>query len=199
MTVLFLILMFATPHFAKNCKQPADFVSHKKTSHAIQFYFEPVFKPNTITNIFIFKEDTPFVFFIESYMNGLGWTGLIYTRSACVIPYAVMVCLRYFLTCFPCVYTSHRMHRVSNVRLKRYKRRRYIALRRRYFWVNVVVVPLFILLLLCGDVHPHPGPVLPNSRRHPGSRLLIVASWNVGLFWNQSAHLFALQQLSHVN
>ena len=35
------------------------------------------------------------------------------------------------------------------------------------------------MVLLCGDVHPHPGPALPFSSRHPGAQLLTVASWNV--------------------
>ena len=36
-----------------------------------------------------------------------------------------------------------------------------------------------MLLLLCGDIHPHPGPVLVGSRRHPNAQILKVASWNV--------------------
>ena len=35
-------------------------------------------------------------------------------------------------------------------------------------------------LLLCGDIHPNPGPVfLPHSRRHPDAQSLIAGSWNV--------------------
>ena len=184
--VLLMILMFATPHLPTNCKQSVNFVPHKKTTHAIfnKFCFELVFKPKTITDAtytFIFKEDTPLIFFTEIYMNGLGSAGLIYTRLACVIPYAVMVCLRYFTSCFPRAYSSCRRHKLNMVRLRHYKRlrRRYLSLRRRLLWVHVVVLPLFILLLLCGDVHPHPGPGLPHSRRHPRFRRLVVASWNV--------------------
>ena len=36
-----------------------------------------------------------------------------------------------------------------------------------------------MLLLISGDVHPHPGPVLPHSRRHPNASALNAASWNV--------------------
>ena len=36
-----------------------------------------------------------------------------------------------------------------------------------------------LLLLLCGDVHPNPGPALAGSRRHPDAHVLNVASWNV--------------------
>ena len=38
---------------------------------------------------------------------------------------------------------------------------------------------LLLLLLMCGDVHPNPGPVLSGSRRHPDAQLLNVASWNI--------------------
>ena len=38
---------------------------------------------------------------------------------------------------------------------------------------------LFILLILCGDVHPNPGPVLQPHRRHPQAKSLVTASWNV--------------------
>ena len=42
-----------------------------------------------------------------------------------------------------------------------------------------LVVPMYLLLLLCGDIHPHPGPILQPSLRHPQAQLLNVASWNV--------------------
>ena len=38
---------------------------------------------------------------------------------------------------------------------------------------------LFLLLILCGDVHPNPGPVLPLHRRHPQAESLVVGAWNV--------------------
>ena len=37
---------------------------------------------------------------------------------------------------------------------------------------------LLMLLLLCGDVHPNPGPLTPH-RRHPKKESLVVGSWNV--------------------
>ena len=38
---------------------------------------------------------------------------------------------------------------------------------------------LFIILILCGDVHPNPGPVLQPHRRHPEAKALVAAAWNV--------------------
>ena len=45
--------------------------------------------------------------------------------------------------------------------------------------MQVVITPVLIFLLLCGDVHPNPGPTLPHSRRHPDSQFINAASWNV--------------------
>ena len=44
---------------------------------------------------------------------------------------------------------------------------------------HVTTIPVLLLLLICGDVHPHPGPALSHSRRHPNAQSLIVGSWNV--------------------
>ena len=38
---------------------------------------------------------------------------------------------------------------------------------------------MFTLLLLCGDVHPNPGPALPPHRRHHNAASLVTAAWNV--------------------
>jgi exonuclease III len=59
------------------------------------------------------------------------------------------------------------------------KLRKHLVLSKRVFIIHMTLAPVFICLLLCGDIHPHPGPVLPPSSRHPGARLLNVASWNV--------------------
>ena len=42
-----------------------------------------------------------------------------------------------------------------------------------------IIVPLFALLIISGDIHPNPGPVFSYSRRHPEAQSLNVASWNV--------------------
>ena len=45
--------------------------------------------------------------------------------------------------------------------------------------VQVVTSPLLLSLLLCGDIHPNPGPVLPRSPRHPNAQLVVAGAWNV--------------------
>ena len=58
---------------------------------------------------------------------------------------------------------------------------RHYYLSRRIFVRNLVFI-FVLLLILCGDVHPNPGPglsFLPHGRRHPDKQLLNTASWNV--------------------
>ena len=49
---------------------------------------------------------------------------------------------------------------------------------RRYIHTRFLVY-LFMFLLLCGDVHPNPGPALRPHRRHPQATSLVTAAWNV--------------------
>ena len=46
--------------------------------------------------------------------------------------------------------------------------------------INTGWLPVLVSLLLCGDIHPNPGPdILPSSRRHRDAQSLIAGSWNV--------------------
>ena len=166
-----------------NFKLVSTFTSgstHKYTS----FQMEPLLKANPITDstfIFIFKENTPLGFFNEKCMYGLGLTGFIYTRSSFFIAYTCMLglkCTSYYLNS---KYLRHqlrcRKHKLA--RGKARKIRQYLHMSKRIITMHISVLPLLLLLLLCGDVHPHPGPVLSRSSRHPGAHLLNVASWNV--------------------
>ena len=143
----------------------------------------PVFpKPGTDSEfIFIFKVDTPQNFFIENYMNGLSRTGFLYTRFASFLAYTCIAWSKYTLLQFnsKSILQSfrHRKHKVSRSFSR--KIRKHLAKTKRTHLVHIWIAPFFIFLLLCGDIHPHPGPVLPYSSRHPGARLLNVASWNV--------------------
>jgi exonuclease III len=42
-----------------------------------------------------------------------------------------------------------------------------------------IVVSFMLLLMLCGDVHPNPGPGLQRSARHPDRQTLMAGTWNV--------------------
>ena len=59
------------------------------------------------------------------------------------------------------------------------KVRKYFARSKLIFQTQVAAVLLILLLLLCGDIHPQPGPVLQGNTRHPDGQLLNVAAWNV--------------------
>ena len=59
------------------------------------------------------------------------------------------------------------------------KIRKYLAMSKQKLWLHILLAPLFSTLLLCGDIHPHPGPVFPGNNRHPDRQVIVVASWNV--------------------
>ena len=63
--------------------------------------------------------------------------------------------------------------------LHRKHRRKLLFLIHFYHFSHRRLFYLYILLLLCGDIHPNPGPVLQPHRRHPSSQSLIVGAWNV--------------------
>ena len=128
--------------------------------------------------IFIFREDTPFLFFIENCMYGMSGSGFIYTRSVALLAYIYIVFVehsryyysrQYFLCQLIC--RKHWLTHKNACKIRQYL----IALKHIYM-MRVSVVPIFLMLLLCGDVHPNPGPVLPRCLRHPGAQLLNVAS-----------------------
>ena len=64
---------------------------------------------------------------------------------------------------------------------KRYSRLRHNLARCKHrLVVQLLIFPVLMSLLLCGDIHPNPGPVFSSpSRRHPDAQSLIVGSWNV--------------------
>ena len=149
------------------------------------------------TFIFIFGEDVPrFSFFGNHRMNGLDWSRLIYTRRGVLenqlgLPGRLFV--RYcLLLAYACAFYLrygqrylyiHLLYQVKRNRCKlphkawRKLRNQLFLTKRTCFVQNITM--LLMLLLLCGDVHPHPGPVLPHNRRHPEAQALNVASWNV--------------------
>ena len=142
-----------------------------------------VFKVDTGTNsdlYFIFKESTPLFFYVEC-MYGMEPIALVYTRSAFATAYTSMVCLKCILYYLKITYFRHilkcRKHRSSRGRHR--KMYRYLSFLKHSLLLHMFTVPLFALLLLCGDIHSNPGPILPGSRRHPSLQLLKAGAWNV--------------------
>ena len=87
----------------------------------------------------------------------------------CILYYRKVCFLRYHLQCKKYVPSPQRARKI----------RKYLAISKHRIWLHITLAPLFSTLLLCGDIHPHPGPVLPGNRRHPDRQLLVVGSWNV--------------------
>ena len=146
---------------------------------------------NSVTDstfIFIFKVHAPVNTMND--MRGMAWSRFLFTRSILLLVYACVAYIEY--SSYRCARRSclgSHSHRLivcltlcaaygrSAKRLRRL--RHYLARYEYMLLVQVAVSPVFLLLLLCGDVHPNPGPILPHSHRHPDAQLFIAGSWNV--------------------
>ena len=88
------------------------------------------------------------------------------------------------------------VHKTTNTATKcrlsikfRRKRQKVKINRLNYFYNNQISAYFLIFLLLCGDVHPNPGPLRPHYR-HPKKESLVVGSWNVRTLLEKSrSHL----------
>ena len=139
-------------------------------------------RPTTVTDatfIFIFKENVPL--FTVDIMYGLGSSGFLLTRFVILIVYAYMTYLEYFSHTLKIkiLHCLAKCGKFSSLHIRKSSLRQYIFMSRRTLLQRTLVVYIFMLLILCGDVHPNPGPRLPGSRRHPFRQMLNVASWNV--------------------
>jgi hypothetical protein len=138
-----------------------------------QFYSE-----TDSTIIFLSMEKH--VLSIPKNMYGLSTLGVLYMRSLSVILYACMICMEYFSYCLEvkllrrCLRSLKDYSSMAIIR----KASQYITMRRHIALLRILVA-LLLLLLLCGDVHPNPGPALSGSIRHPHLQLLTVGAWNV--------------------
>ena len=135
--------------------------------------------PRTVTNsqfIFIFKEDTPFLFFTKDCSKDLGWIQFLCTRLG---SFFICALFKYF----KCRKARRGTSSPFCSKHSRFQTRKYhrLSWRKRQFHKLVNIAFILILLFLCGDVHPNPGPrpCLQRSRRHPEAHYIISASWNV--------------------
>ena len=146
------------------------------------------------TFVFIFKEKPPPFPFSSSfrYVHGLSCQGLFYMRPCFLLTYFCLVCLK----CIAYLVKRKRLMHICKRKLVKIrsrssklgwkarilsarKVRKYFARSKLIFQSQVAAVLLILLLLLCGDIHPQPGPVLQGNTRHPDRQLLNVAAWNV--------------------
>ena len=139
-----------------------------------------VYKPHSITDsqfVFIFRYQIPPSLFIKHDMNGLSRKTLTYSRLGLLCSFLFLTTLRY--TDFRLLkMRSRRYYRLRLATNSKRKFRRNMALYRRLL-VSYLITGLFSSLLLCGDVHPNPGPSLPPHRRHRQTEAVITGSWNV--------------------
>ena len=79
--------------------------------------------------------------------------------------------------------SSHQYAHISTLQihmLNKNKRKlgQSLAQEKHYVYLSSLAFT-FLLLILCGDVHPNPGPVLQPHRRHPQAESLVTGAWNV--------------------
>ena len=145
-----------------------------------------IFICNTITDFqspLVFKIKCPLFIFSQNHvfdMYGLSQSGF-YMRIFHLIIYIFMSCLRcvsyyrearYLRYCLQCKKYALTMRRARKIR-------KYLAISKQRLLMHIFMAPLFCTLLLCGDIHPHPGPVLPGTTRHPDRQAIVVGTWNV--------------------
>ena len=135
-------------------------------------------------------------------MYGLSWNGIIYARSnsihisiaernmyglicvGTIYMRAIFLTMQFCILLFKCSSFCVCRKQLQRIIYRlppnfRRKARRYIAIAKHNLAVHIAAILLSMLLMLCGDIHPHPGPILSRSVRHPEAQSLIVASWNV--------------------
>ena len=130
--------------------------------------------------VFIFK-DEPLIFFCFSERGHVGSLGRFYVRCGLLLAFTYAFCVWYlphYRHIYLLAYQAKRIrYRLSHAAWRRLRKQLFL-MKRVYFAQNINGI-VIILLLLCGDVHPHPGPMFPYSRRHSEAQELNVASWNV--------------------
>ena len=149
-----------------------------KQSHCTRIAIFINLKPTSGTDpdfIFIFIEPTSLSFFQERCVNGLGLTRLMHTKSILTLVYTNVVSLHY-ISCFLHfkIFKLTLGHIGGNAR----KRRKCMAAIEYRLRLSFLVA-LVLLLLICGDVHPNPGPVFSGNSRHPDLQLVVMGAWNV--------------------
>ena len=162
-------------------------VPHTPVSQiSFQFSFSIQRSVTNTQYVFIFVEDTPLLFFTESYlpyrksgMDGLSSMGRIITRFLFLIGYLRILISKWIISYFKIKLIEQGIcHVKPAARSIARKASRNLCAIRRISSMHITV-SFLLLLLLCGDVHPNPGPVLQGSTRHPDRQLLIASSWNV--------------------
>ena len=136
--------------------------------------------------VFIFIQAPPLLFFTENYepyrklgTDGQNLFGRNVTKLLLILAYLRVV----FFKCTT-GYFKLQLIRDNFASIKpksrsfaRKWRLNFVAMRKRLSLH--LIVALLLLLLICGDVHPNPGPALQGNVRHPDRQLLSGGTWNV--------------------
>ena len=125
---------------------------------------------------YIFKEHVPLMFFTNECV-GLHSSTVVFMFSRLVFLFAYIGC-----ACFKfhgSLSLCYRYKRLGMSRKQSYLVRKCLASARYTLKMQLqAALVLMLLILLCGDIHPHPGPVT-HCIRHPGAIPLVGGTWNV--------------------
>ena len=136
------------------------------------------YRDTDCNTIFLSKEKHKLFFPDKTY--GLSTSGISHLRSISVLLYACMICFKYIFYYFKLRLLEHSLRFVKNLSFGAIIRKvRKCRGTFRHKALSHIAVDILILLFLCGDIHPNPGPFLSGSTRHPHLQLLTVGAWNV--------------------
>lgn len=198
LTIFLVLFLLNDQTPLRNNLHDSDDISPQYSVRDI-FIATPILVSNSITDFLphIICPQRPQILLFENRMYGLSRQWFTSDKQLIVVLQIVKFCMFCYLYSVILLYTffwknkylfcNKRSNRITHCQFSGKMRHpfcknRYVMyLRRRklkiLFYKSIALA--LVLLLLCGDVHPHPGPVIPFSSRHPGAQLLTVASWNV--------------------
>ena len=179
--------------FTKNCSTDKCHAKVFSISSVTEFKVQKLFKrvlsviPHEMHRHY--KETDSYIIFlskekhqlcIPNAMYGLSPLVVINVRSISVPLYACAVLIELISYYLKVLLFKHRLRCMKKLssRVIIRKSRQCIAIFRHKALLHMAA-EILLLLLLCGDIHPNPGPVLPGSTRHPHLQLLTVGAWNV--------------------
>ena len=185
-------------YFHKLCSN--SHISSQNIYGSSTFYVNQGFKPLTLgtnpTFIFIFTERPvlfPPNFLLQGHFRnlyGLSRPDLSRENVGLLLVFVLAVLLKhtaYYARCRLAMYFFRQIPLTKRIPLRaRCKRnitackiRKCIARAKYMQLARTTAAFMAILLLLCGDIQPHPGPILQSSRRNPDRQHLIAGIWNV--------------------
>ena len=171
-----------------------NFYTNEPKPYPVVTFLPLSFAHHSVTDfhfVFLIRMQTPLSPSQYCKMYGLSYRSIITGFPFVYIKFGLLCfsmsisLLRYYLLKFRIMVFGYRIRFIHTTSDRRKNLRRKFVVRSYLFLLKyslrlrMIATLLLSLLLLCGDVHPHPGPALPFSTRHPRAELMNIATWNV--------------------